>query len=68
MSVTTWRITKLVSPVIVVVAQSLGDWTKDRCYRPGKVTLWVAMGGYYDNILDSDKMENDLFVWTKHMH
>ena len=44
MSVATQRITKLVAPVILVVVRSLGDRLKDVRYRPGRVTLRVALG------------------------
>ena len=42
MIVTKLRVTKLDAPVIVVVIWSLGDRAKDRRYRPGRATLWVA--------------------------
>ena len=40
-SVTKWRVTKVVVLVILVVVWSLGDRAKDRRYGPGQVTLWV---------------------------
>ena len=48
MSVTKWRVTQLVAPVIMVVVWSLGNWAKDRHYRPGRVTLRVARKGSFE--------------------
>ena len=43
MSVTKRRVVKFFEPVILVVVQTLGDRAKDRRYRPGRVTLRVAV-------------------------
>ena len=52
-SVTKWRVTKVVVLVILVVVWSLGNRAKDRRYGPGRVTLRVAGGKAKDSILNT---------------